>query len=186
MIEQAPLWAKICAAMLPAIVTAIVGGFTVWLGSRQLRRTSELAEKQMQLSAKTATDQFGATLAAANMNYRAQVLSTNRQAWINSLRDDLATFIGKAENIGIHGDNYSEETSIKVCSELSVLTSRIKLRLNLNESLAKEVEEAVRQVYLASVTRPREGKDLIINKLKLETAAGQLFKAEWERVKRGE
>jgi hypothetical protein len=186
MTQQAPTWLQIGYTVLPAIVAAIVGGFTVWLGNRQLKRSSELAEKQMQLSAKAANDQFSATLSAANMNYRAQVLSTNRQVWINAIRDDISSLIGKAGSIGIHGEKYPPEKLISIFSEMAMLSSRIRLRLNPTENLSKQIDKAIAELIRICFSRPTETKALTASFLQLEGYTGALIKAEWERVKRGE
>lgn len=122
----------------------------------------------------------------------AQVLSANRQAWINALRDDLAHFITEIRHIAAaHAANaISTKEAITRYEAMTICEERVKLRLNPSETSHIEL---VRLMGAAS-TRLQEA----INKKQsmaqeLDAAADRIvkdsqgiLKTEWNRVKSGE
>jgi hypothetical protein len=115
---------------------------------------------------------------------RATVVSTNRQKWIDSVRDDLALFL-RLSSIN-HMHHWSETPPADLIEEMQaarkemhLLSLRILLKLNPAE---KEHVQFIGMIEeLRTTSRPQ--RDELPDRL---ARAGQdIFKAEWERIKRG-
>ena len=133
-----------------------------------------------------------------------QKTSEFRQAWIDSLREDLALFLGAArafaravEAVHTFGPDYKEKVTLPISDEkISDLRyqaaeafCKIKLRLNPDEpeheELIRLLEHAIAQQNTMSVGK----SDFNATLQAIETAteyARPLLKKEWERVKKGE
>ena len=132
------------------------------------------------------------SLHIARKQISAQVVSSNRQQWINALRDDLATFITEIRHVAAAyaANAITNKEAIARYEAMTVCEERVKLRLNPAEA---EHNELVRLMATAStklqhainnkISMAQEldaAADLIVN------AARSILKAEWNRVKRGE
>jgi hypothetical protein len=120
----------------------------------------------------------------------AAVRSTNRQNWINAVREDVAAYLSAAQRMGTLFSSGARPTGDPEASpldrlmhELGKLYSLIELRLNPNEVPHNDLLESLRNLSRAAQ----------IDHAKFQTARGEvveiaqkIFKAEWERVKRGE
>jgi hypothetical protein len=114
---------------------------------------------------------------------RATVVSTNRQKWIDSIRDDLALFLRLSSIDHMHqwtepSAGLIEETQA-ARKEMHLISLRILLKLNPAENEHVEFIDMIEK--LRTTSRPQE--DPLPDRL---ARAGQdIFKAEWERIKRG-
>ena len=126
-----------------------------------------------------------------------QKISEFRQDWINKLRDDIASLIGSASEF-YHAwlvavkekkdKNFGAQflkDKVSVVKDITSIAARCRLRLNPKKDqtmiqILTEVEEH------ASSPRKLESDNFaeVINKLEKESH--EVFKTEWERVKRGE
>ena len=159
--------------VLPALVAWIVG-----------RQTVAVARRQLEVAAANAERQVAATVEAAKLGYRAQVLSANRQAWINDLRNVCSETVAIMRG---GQDALRNKTAVNLEKFERYLECKTKLRLMLNPD---EVES---NDFLSAV---QECEDLI-NKTPFDDTAidaafeavsdscGTILKNEWERVKAG-
>lgn len=175
-------------AVLSFIVTAIVVGATTWMTIRNYQKTVDLqgriAEKDAELQ-KTKT--------------RVDVLSKNRQDWINTLRNTLADYISAALGLsqlkelpnmdrnqlsitaGAMVDwNYKIQSAT---AEIIRLKSKIALLANPDEDDFKsllEIVEAIKDAVEMNLLQLPSLCDSLV-------AVGQkILKNEWEKVKRVE
>jgi hypothetical protein len=134
-----------------------------------------------------------------------QKTSEFRQAWIDGLREDLASFFAcarafarAAEELKVFGSNgatggtYLAITAEKVSEirfQVAETRYRIQLRLNPKEAEHKELLRLM-QVAIEAQQSVLQGKGDTVSTLRaIETAAEfapQILKTEWERVKKGE
>lgn len=133
-----------------------------------------------------------------------QKVSEMRQAWIDGLRSEIATFFSSyrfvATAIRNHWDQtqndatYSHQISDQSVSEASVRASeslyRIKLRLNGGEAEHTELERLLVGVE-SSLSKTPDGdlsvRDNVVQAIdRAEKQARTVLKLEWSRVKRGE
>lgn len=126
-----------------------------------------------------------------------QKISEFRQEWINKLRDDIASLIGSASEF-YHAwlvaveekkeQNFGTQflkDKVSVVKDITSIAARCRLRLNPKKDqvmikILTEVEEQ------ASSPRMLESDEFAKVIDKLEKESHEVFKTEWERVKRGE
>ncbi len=116
------------------------------------------------------------------------VLSANRQAWINTLRDQIAEFLSILAVI--HAGEWGQRTEKEYDEELKrliLLVSKIKLMLNPKEedhkrlsSLLSQAAQTVRARAKDEKLKSAEGVQVGAEVLPL---AQSILKREWERVK---
>jgi hypothetical protein len=133
-----------------------------------------------------------------------QKTSEFRQAWIDALREDLATFFAstrafaratqEAQGSTGHSENeapfaMTKEKISDLRYQVAETRYRIQLRLNLKEAEHTELLRLM-QVAITKQQEVLQGKNSTENVLQaVETAAAygpQILKSEWDRVKKGE
>lgn len=122
----------------------------------------------------------------------AQVISTNRQVWINRLRDELAHFIKDVRHVpSTHAaDAITTAEAIARYEDMALREERIKLLLNPTENdhiellkLIASAREKTQTAINAKKSMANE-QDSIANLV--VKAAQPVLKREWVRVKNGE
>lgn len=128
------------------------------------------------------------------VNQKEQKTSEFRQAWIDSLRVDLAQFLGEVETLSLQTSDFMERGSpnraeflAQVSGQYSTLRgllSRIILRLNPDEHHDLEVV----LVELGEALHAEPIHIAVVQKLRESTLreSRSILKSEWVRVKRGE
>jgi hypothetical protein len=127
-------------------------------------------------------------IAQANTNarqIRATVVSANRQAWINALRDDVAEVVSLVE--GYHRVQHiaglieqvveSERVRADYRRRAELALTRVRLRVNETEQDAKDLVGLL-QIAVGAMKMDGPLRENITN------AAQRILKAEWLRVKR--
>ena len=146
---------------------------------------------------------IAAALTAGGVAYLASILSKEqktsefRQAWIDSLREDVSKYIGIADTLfavmramAVEGKSTQEFLGYLIKSdsaliELTGLYYRVRLRLNRNEHLELlSALDALHKLFTANHVDVASNTDLLISKI--DEACHRVLKHEWERVKRGE
>jgi hypothetical protein len=131
------------------------------------------------------------SFAIAKRQIRATVVSTNRQAWINALRDDLAEFLELAiAHFYLREGTLSGEEGFKYGYEqrtrLRRLENRIRLRLNPDEAPNQELLSLLGHVRNLSVVKNRDAGQDFEQAMELAIVKAQgILRAEWLRVKSG-
>ena len=126
---------------------------------------------------------------AAQSQFRASVLSANRQAWINSLRDQLSVFLAAvfAHSQELELCTLSKELFVSRIQEILTLSFKIELMLNAKEPDHQELVQLVKDAYINVLmasdpevfVKARKYRDDILAK------SQAILKREWERVKQG-
>ncbi len=128
------------------------------------------------------------SLWAARRQSRVTVLSANRQAWINTLRDLIAECVAISGFIHIAdwSDRKQSEFDEKM-ERFALVVAKIRLMLNPNEQDHKRLSEMLGQLMnsMRSLNEkdPVKGAQLMKDFLPLSQT---ILKREWERVKRVE
>ena len=120
----------------------------------------------------------------------ASVRSSNRQAWINALRSEVATYLNLSQQMallrkaGVRAEPGNELEKMKI--EAGRVFSAIQLRLNPDEDMHIELLDWISELNSA-VQRSQSSPELF-DKVRASTIeqAQKIFKFEWNRVKRGE
>ena len=156
---------------LVALVAVIVGPFiTLKVAKKQIEATSSVAEKQIETSK-----------SVADLQARANVLSKNRQDWINSLRLEIAGFMTSVSVV--LPLLFSQKDSIemyKLLSQMQLHFSRTKLLINPKEpdhaALVAKMNDMAQKVLSFDNTISGLNEELVV-------LAQSILKREWERVK---
>lgn len=126
----------------------------------------------------------------AKRQIRASVVSTSRQKWIDSLRDQLAEFIAAAHVMGLHrGLNMIETPEFNSrLEQLRLIESKVLLLLNPNEAdhkvLAATIGALIPQLFGGDELSKRKVAKEALPRITEQSQS--ILKREWERVKRGD
>lgn len=153
-------------ASLAALIAVIV---TLRSSNRQLRATIEIAEKQL----------------------KATVVSGNRQAWIDKLRDELATILATVFTMhasDVAGHELQERS--RIVAQLNLSIAKISLLLNQDNHDEKDREELMNALHripktIADYRASDTGDSVTIATLAstIMSLSTRILKREWERVK---
>lgn len=127
----------------------------------------------------------------AKKQIRATVISNNRQAWINALRDDIAEMLELASaHFYLRNGTLPPEEEFKYGyeqrSRLCRLHNRIRLRLNANETPNQELLLLLGRVRTISITKTPDGARDLERDVELAIVKAQeILRAEWLRVRTG-
>jgi hypothetical protein len=122
---------------------------------------------------------------AAALIARSVMISNHRQAWINGLREDVASFFAaidvihfKMANLSRVGDASKLEDQQEARNEALLAYRKILMRLNMNEPLHKQLEKSLESLL--------QGKTVDQDELTATvTLARSILKREWEVTKYG-
>ncbi|AGP48162.1 hypothetical protein PSYCG_03095 [Psychrobacter sp. G] len=132
------------------------------------------------------------SICIAKNQINASVISTNRQVWINRLRDELATLVGMVHHLpSAHAnDSVSTNDAIAEYGKFVEKFQVIKLLLNPNEA---DHQELVRLIECADKKLIESINNKISNRSEFETIGRDIvtqsqivLKKEWQRVKSGQ
>lgn len=160
-------------AIVAGGIALIVAAITTWVAIIQIKRNGEAAKAEV-----------AASLEAAQLSYRAQVLSANRQAWINALRDLVSEISGLLH--GAHDDLLNRRgISLEKFERFAFLFTKLKLMLNPNEAVTIELIDSLEDWKEVIEKEPNDTAAFdAAHKRAIETA-GRILKSEWVRVKEG-
>lgn len=121
-------------------------------------------------------------------------ISELRQDWINSLREEVSSFIAAANSVSAEWKCHIDKTdgvkfiskNIELINKLDTLSHKIRLRLNPKEhedtiTLVNDIER-----ILSSPVQLNNSNNLMLSFEKLNTQTQIILKEEWKRVKSGE
>ncbi len=120
----------------------------------------------------------------------ASVVSSNRQKWIDNLRDQLSEVITSIRILCLHRSmELIENTELNDRIEkLVLLEAKINLLLNPNEAdhkiLSEIIHAAIDKIGAGNEREKRVGAQKLLKSLLLQSQ--HVLKREWERVKSGD
>ena len=170
---------KIFPSLIAVLISiiAIIGNYLI--SNRQLINSQKQFEIQIVSSEKTLKEQIDASKHSSDLIFRQNVLSVNRQNWINDFRDVISEI--SASIILVATQNYPSE---KVGRILTLLT-KIELMLNPNDPRDKDLISKVRN-YKSLFLSPDNLDNVIVKLEEIISLSKVILKSEWERVKKGE
>ena len=131
------------------------------------------------------------TYSTVRKQIRANLVSGNRQAWINALRDELAeAFELLTWQFLLRPGTHSGEEGYKYVSErrarIRLLIYRIRLRLNAQEQESHALLDLLGKLESLALTSNGHGGPEFEEKMEEAVATAQkILKLEWNRVKKG-
>jgi len=172
--------------ILPSLIALIIGILTVFVtlytNRRQREASNSTIQKQIDSNKETITKQIETSKEAAQLQFRQNVLSKNRQEWINTLRDLVSKLHSK---LLIH--SIKKGITAETLREIYELVTKTQLMLNDkdNQSLIIVLND-IKKV----IVKGQLGNDVTDEVAKLSNALMEttrtILKTEWERVKKGE
>jgi hypothetical protein len=185
-------WVSIGSIALTALVVVGTTIFTLYNLKKTINLQEKFAEDRNRLE--------------QEKSHR-EMISKNRQEWINSLRHNVSQFVGVIQSL----DNHAKKINIKldcckelvgnekVMSEFNVydildqhaseawaLITRIKLHLNPTEDLSGMLVQSLKDIFHIAMAKDfhSDGHIVYWDKLDLiEMLTQKILKTEWERVK---
>jgi len=158
-----------------ATLIIVLGG--IFLSLRTLKITSKESLSALDRSNKNQFKINEINNQSERSKLQKSIISSNRQKWINTLRDELSSLVSHLAQYAKSSPELQIEMNQKVGGELN----KIELLLNPEESLHKELIEELRSAFLMC-SKEGEFKDQEQRNVIL-TIAKKILKQEWIRVK---
>jgi len=183
--------------LFPSIIALLLGLLalfgTLFSGNKQRKSSEKQLNNQLNQARITVDAQIKSSkeilekqIASADKNaeliFRQNVLSSNRQDWINTLRDIVSEIIAIVGILGI-----KKTIPYDVFKDLDQLITKAELMVNPEKD--KDFVKALTQMKLAlfeSVDADADLNKLWDSKEVVLDYAKKTLKTEWERVKKGE
>ena len=129
------------------------------------------------------------SLRIARRHIRASVVSANRQAWINMLRDSIADYLAKqamARDLNVL--EHADDSSLPRIEELIRLNTRLELLINPKEADHAELVDLICQMTSTVNQQNEANKDFDVDaaRKRIIDLWQTILKREWERVKQGD
>lgn len=126
----------------------------------------------------------------AKRQIHASVVSSNRQKWIDNLRDLLSEIITSIRILGLHRtmDNIQQKEFDARLENLVLMETKINLLLNPFEADHKAISETIRKAIEKLFAGDELEKRAAVKELStsLTSQAQTILKREWRRVKTGD
>jgi endonuclease/exonuclease/phosphatase (EEP) superfamily protein YafD len=156
------------------------------IAARQVEASFDLLTKQMESQNSLAFSQISAARSQALEEIKAQVLTKNRQEWINDLRNTLANFIVAAHkcrnNLAISPETRDMARIHSNVDEAWLHLTRLRLLINPKEKDHEDLLVTANLMF--DLTRPAVGNPRLEDVERQLLVKGQeILKREWERVK---
>ncbi len=186
-------WVSLGGILLTALVVIGTTIFTIYHLKKTLNLQEKLTENRNQIEKEKS---------------REEIISKNRQAWINSLRESISKYIAALTRVEDHTRTSDAKSkvfkSLKVESQVNSLINfydsmdcylsdawslktGIKLHLNPDEKASKNLFNLLDLAYnLASNDEQKSNNEFWIVVGKIEQVSQIILKSEWERVKKFE
>ena len=150
--------------------------------NRQLEHNTATTDKQLSSSKDIALAQIENTRKLNQTDFNKTVLSGNRQAWINDLRDLTSKILTKTVMFSLKQDITHQEFE-----ELKFLITKTELMLNATKD--KDFIIALKDLetcYVDIILKKKKFADIVALTSKVKVYTQTTLKTEWERVKKGE
>jgi hypothetical protein len=133
-------------------------------------------------------------LRVAKRQIRSTTISANRVAWIERLRDDLATIWARSSDVRVLRASCTNDPVLTAKAQeearaAGVLLNRIRLSLNPSESDHRDLIQIVERLWnIADSVTPYDSRGQVWEQAvkDLMATAPRVLKAEWVRVKKGD
>ena len=196
---------SLITALLVIIVNAVV---QFHISKKQMETQRAIAEKQNEAQMQIAKAQFSLQASAmekqtsvqmgmveqqaeeARKRFSAEVLSKNRQEWINTLRNSIAEYLSYIHTWSAFAYLASKDNKVDHVEKLILLSHQIQLLINPSEEKHQRLVQEMSKIFNEFVRFYDEESSGDENKMREITneivkLSQAIFKEEWERVKSG-
>lgn len=127
----------------------------------------------------------------ARQQFKATVLSKNRQEWINKLRDFLAEYEAILYNVyadfNLGGVLRSKDEGLSDLRRANLILSQVKLMINPKEDDHVALVALMHELHnAATYNQDQKSKEFAKFDEEYVTLSQSILKREWERVKKGQ
>jgi hypothetical protein len=151
-----------------------------------------MTTEQLNIIIPAITTIAGAVIGAAiaylvgRQQFKANVVSANRQTWINALRDTVSEYQSSVNGMTVFlsAGKYNTSEFHERFDRLEFLRAKIKLLINPNEADHQKLVEIVSGQKPGQLT-DEELSRMIASQNELTVVTQKILKREWERVKKG-
>jgi hypothetical protein len=136
------------------------------------------------------------SISVARRQFKASVISNNRERWIEALREAIAEYISLAASAALiarhatainHQDAYADEGMRKTAERIMLVRTKIVLMTNPTKIPHRDLCRSIDVVHGALVANQAMDPEQWRSQLNAITLAGHaVLEAEWARVKRGD
>ena len=136
------------------------------------------------------------SLSVARRQFKASVVSSNRQRWIEVLRDAIAEYIAMVTSVALSAQQASvagtqiadaESEMHKVAERIVFMRCKILLMINPSKDVHRELRESIDAIHHVLVEKKTIDLGQWRGHLESITVSGHaVLDAEWQRVKRGD
>lgn len=205
-------WDNVVGTILAAFVGALIPALIAFYS---IRKNDLYSEKQRQQQKEDLEASINTQLEVSSLSFNAQVLSNNRQGWINNLRNLTAEFVSlcedfissryffhkayrKLDRFSAHDEVTREyrDRTYEIKRQIIKTKTNIELMLNPNELTSKSIFVAMNRIV--SVINEDDFKHTLFKKhgeswetydktkFAFIKVMKRCLKTEWKRVKNGE
>lgn len=167
--------------IFPSLIALIVGLIAYLSTIKSSNKQIETIKKQMENSKASIELQILSNKEIAQLDFRKSVLSTNRQAWINDLRELISELISILLS---YTTNEKDEADQR---KLNFLLLKVELMLNpeKDNDFIVSLHKLQKSLVQLSIGR-KEYVDIEKDVFEVKNHTKKTLKNEWERVKKGE
>ena len=135
------------------------------------------------------------SISVARQQFKASVISNNRERWIEALRDAISEYIAITNLIlmarharSADGDvDLADQEMLKAIERIVLVRSKIMLMTNPTKDHHRALCQRIEAVHRALVSKERLDREQWSSHLDAVTRAGHaVLEIEWARVKRGD
>ena len=138
------------------------------------------------------------TLAVARRQINANVVSSNRQNWIDALRDLLAELVALFASVMVVKSGWksdwggglpalqSDRSLLAKLERIVLVQWKIRLLLNPTEADHRTLYRAIEGAFAHAKSDAFDEAELAADIERITSVAQPILKREWERVKRGD
>ncbi|MFB5640586.1 hypothetical protein ACEZEZ_02290 [Kluyvera ascorbata] len=178
-------WDTFSAAVTASIITGLISFYAIWASNNTIKAERESQERM------------------ALKQLKAQYISSNRQQWINDLRDTVSTYSSHViAHVNNHirifnavNDNFERKVDAalidekrKIQSDTSYCVTKIELLLNPKEPETTEIIGHLNDLatYFNSLKNDTKIDTAVPNNaiVKITTVTKKICKNEWEKIKK--
>jgi hypothetical protein len=172
------------ALLLSTVISAAVA---YWVSERSAKAAAKVAREELKQTNRNAQQAVEATLKTADQQIKASVLAGNRQAWINTLREemaDLADAILFVRMEWIESEERGRSALERNRERIFKRYMKISLLINPSEEDHSELVSKIDEI-LPKISGESAGEvDFFSWQREFVALSQRILKHEWERVKR--
>lgn len=143
-----------------------------------------MTRRQLELTSKASINAYNKTINHQTELSKMEVLSKNRQAWINNLRDEVSRYIGFCQSAYFaHNGNATVKSKLpENLTRIVEIRAKINLLLNPTEENSKILTEQMNS--LSDIIKEHKDVEKLREQISDITKVTQkILKEEWEKVK---